>query len=154
MTGRLVVTLFIGVIALAHASDNSDDLFYEEVPQHQPHFRWIPGIQNSDDQVGYWKYKFDIASDKRLGTTADIKAIKASVPSTMSVTIRWISRSSAVVAADCSSDPSASAHVRCLYVVQKHGAKWRVTHHYSRAAYPAIVRSNQSLQPTAGRSDE
>ena len=55
-----------------------------------------------------------------------------------------------VVAADCYSDAHFSRRVRCLYVLEKHGSKWKVTHHYSHGL-PAIVRSNQSLEATADR---
>ena len=69
-------------------------------------------------------------SDKRLGTAADSAAIKALVPSTPPVTIRWVSRSLVVIAADCSSGTSFSGRLSCLYVLEKHRSKWKITHHY------------------------
>ena len=154
MNPALVFALIFGFTAVVYASDNSDDVFYEEVPEHQPHwkFRPRPAMQDSDSQGGQWGYKFIAGSDKPLGTMRDAAAIKAVVPPTMPVTIRWISCSVVVVAADCYSDAHFSRRVRCLYVLEKHGSKWKVTHHYSHGL-PAIVRSSQALQPTAGSSD-
>jgi hypothetical protein len=147
-----VFAFVFGLTAIVHASDNSDEIFYEEVPEHQPHFEYRrgPTIKDSDADGGQWYYKFKTGSDKRLGPARDVAAVKALLPSTMPVTIRWISRSVVVVAADCYSDAHFSRRVRCLYVLEKHGSKWKVTHHYSHGL-PTIVRSNQALQPTAGR---
>jgi len=154
MNPAMVFAFIFGFTVVVHASDNSDDVFYEEVPEHQPHwkFRRGPAMQDSDSQGGQWQYKFITGSDKRLGTAWGAAAIKALLPSTMPVTIRWISRSAVVVAADCYSDAHFSRRVRCLYVLEKHGSKWKLTHQYSHGL-PAIVQSNQSLEPTAGRCE-
>jgi hypothetical protein len=148
---RLFAFVF-GLTVVAHASNDSDDVFYEEVPEHQPRFEYrrAPTIEDSDAEGGQWQFKFKTGSDKRLGTARDAVAIKVLLPSTMPVTIRWISRSVVAAAADCYSDARFGRRVRCLYVLEKHGSKWKITHHYSHDL-PAIVQSNQALQPTAGR---
>ena len=110
-------------------------------------------MKDSDSEGGQWQFKFKAGSDKRLGSAKDAAAIKALLRSSMPVTIRWISRSVVVAAADCYSDARFSRRVRCLYVLEKHGSKWKITHHYSHDL-PAIVGSNQALQPTAGRRTE
>jgi len=150
MNRALVFVFSLGFTAVVQASDSSDDIFYDEVPEHQPHFEYrrAPTMEDSDAEGGQWQYKFKAGSDKRLGTARDVAAVKALLPSTMPVTIRWISRSVVVVAADCYSDAHFSRRVRCLYVLEKHGSKWKVTHHYSHGL-PAVVRSNQALELAA-----
>src|SRR5437764_204753 len=154
MNPALVLAFIFGLAAVVHASDNSDDIFYEEVPEHQPHWKFRPGpaMQDSDSQGGQWGYKFIAGSDKPLGTARDAAAIKAVVPFTMPVTIRWISRSVVVVAADCYSDAHFSRRMRCLYVLENPCAKWKVTYLYSHGI-TANLPSNQSLEPTAGRCE-
>ena len=149
MSTRLLFAFVLAFAAVVRASDNSVEVTLEDAPEHQQapqtSLRWKfrPGaaIRDSDSEGGKWRYKFYAGSDKPLGTAADAAAIKRLVPSTMPVAIRWISRSVVVVAADCYSDISLSAHVRCLYVLEKHRSKWKVTHHYAHGL-PAIVRPN------------
>lgn len=143
MNPARVFVFVLGLPAVVHASDNPDDTFYEELPQHQPHFdyRRGPTMEDSDAEGGQWQYKFKTGSDKRLGTARDVAAIKTLLPSTMPVTIRWISRSVVAVAADCDSDAHFSRRVCCLYVLEKYGSNWKVTHRYSHRL-PVIVRSN------------
>jgi hypothetical protein len=154
MNPALVFAFIFGFTAVVHASDKSDDVFYEEVPEHQPHWKFRPGpaMQDSDSQGGEWKYKFITGSDERLGTARDTAAIKTLLPSTMPVTIRWISRSVVVVAADCYSDAHFSRRVRCLYVLEKHGSKWKLTHHYSHGL-PAIFQSNPYVRCQVWRAN-
>jgi hypothetical protein len=85
---------------------------------------------NSDRQGDQWQFKFNAGSDKPLGTAADAAAIKALVPATVSPTIRWVSHSVVVVSSACRFDASSSHPQRCLYVFEKHGSKWKLTHHY------------------------
>ena len=139
MKARLVVPLLLGIAGVVHASDNSVEVTLEDTPDQQqsqqPAFRrWRfqprPAIQDSDSQGAQWQFKFIAGSDKRLGTAADSAAIKALVPSTPPVTIRWVSRSVVVIAADCSSGTSFSGRLSCLYVLEKHRSKWKISHHY------------------------
>ena len=139
MGARLVVTLLLGLAAVARASDNSVEVTLEDTPDRQqspqPAFRrWRfqpgPTIQDTDSQGAQWQFKFIAGSDKRLGTAADSAAIKALVSSTTPVTIRWVSRSVVVIAADCSSGTSFRGRLSCLYVSEKHRSKWKITHHY------------------------
>lgn len=83
-------------------------------------------VPHFDSQYSHWKFEFYAASDKPLGTPTDTNMIRALIPSTIPPTIRWVSRSVVVVAADCSSN----GEFRCLYVLEKHGSKWKLTHHY------------------------
>jgi len=134
MSARLVLTLLLGVTAVLYASDNSVEVTIEDtLPQTPPphwKFRQDSAAKDSDSQGDQWRGKFITASDKPLGTAKDTRAIEALVPSSMPLTIRWISRSVAVVSADCYSDPHSSVHLRCLYVLEKRRSKWQVTHQY------------------------
>jgi hypothetical protein len=139
MKARLVVPLLLGISSVVHASDNSVEVTLEDTPDQQqsqqPAFRrWRfqprPAFQDSDSQGAQWQFKFIAGSDKRLGTTADSAAIKALVPSTTPATVRWVSRSVVAVAADCSSSASSREPPHCLYVLEKHRSKWKITHHY------------------------
>jgi len=139
MKARLVVPLLLGIAGVVHASDNSVEVTLEDTPDQQQsqqtafrrwRFQPRPAIQDSDSQGAQWQFKFIAGSDKRRGTAADSAAIKALVPSTTPVTIRWVSRSVVVIAADCSSSASFSGRLSCLYVLEKHRSKWKITHHY------------------------
>ena len=132
MNPALVFAFVFGFTAVVHASDNSDDVFYEEVPEQQPHWKFRPesAARDSDSHGDHWRNKFITASDKRLGSAKDTCAIEALLPSSTPLTIRWISRSVALVSADCYSDPHSNFHLRCLYVLEKRHSKWQVTHHY------------------------
>ena len=120
------------------SGDNSVEVTLEDTPEQQQQnndyrrWRFVPGNQqqDSDSQFAHWRYEFYAGSDKPLGTAADTTAIKALVSSTIPPTMRWISRSVVVVAADCYTAASSSGD-RCLYVLEKHGSKWKLTHHYS-----------------------
>jgi hypothetical protein len=143
MNPRLLFTFIIGFTAVVHASDNSDEVFFEEIPEHQPHWNFVPRAPqevDSDSNYMQWRYKFLSGSDKRLGSEADTAAIKQLVPATIPRTIRWVSRSVVVVASDCHSDASPSRRMRCLYVFEKHGSKWKLTHHYRGAAWVGLTR--------------
>jgi hypothetical protein len=132
----LMFALIVGFTGAVHASDNSIEATLEDAPPgQQAQFRafetWrrkpTPQEVNSDGNFAQWIFKFDyVASDKRLGNAADTASIKALVPATTPPTIRWVSRSVVVVVSACHSDVSG----RCLYVLEKHGPKWKVTHHY------------------------
>ncbi len=138
MNRSVIFALIIGLAGVAQANDNSIEVTLEPTaPEDQQgsqlrlfeKWRRKPAPQevNSDGNVAQWSFKFDyVASDKRLGSAADTAAIKALVPATTSPTIRWVSKSLVVVAAACHSNVS----WRCLYVVEKHGSKWKLTHHY------------------------
>jgi hypothetical protein len=144
MNWPLLFALIIGLAGFAHASDNSIEVTLEDAPpDQQPHLKafetWrrkpTPQELNSDGNFAQWKFKFDyVASDKRLGRSGDTSAIKALVPATTPPTIRWVSRSVVVVVAGCHSDPSK----RCLYVFEKHGSKWKLTHHYHWYWFPPV----------------
>ena len=144
MRTRLALTLVIAVAAVIQAGENSVEVTLEDTPEHHetPRWKFTPGQSADDrDQNGFmqWRYKFYVGSDKQLGTAADTAAIKALVPLTMPPKIRWISRSVVVVAADCYTDASSRGRVRCLYVLERHGSKWKLTHHYSRSFVPIIL---------------
>jgi hypothetical protein len=94
------------------------------------HHKREPQEIASDGNYAVWRYKFEAASDKQLGSTADTTAIKALLPATIPPTIRWVSRSVVVVASGCYSDASSTHHATCLNVFEKHGSKWKLTHHY------------------------
>jgi hypothetical protein len=129
--------LFSGAV---HASENSDEVFYEEIPDHQSEWKFAPQPPkeiNSDSNYEEWQQKFLSGSDKRLGSAADMAAIKRLVPATGSPTIRWISRSVVVV------DTSPSWWTRYLYVFEKHGTKWKLTHHYRVLTFPALAPGNR-----------
>ena len=149
MRARFAITLLLGFAAIAQASDNSVEVTLEDTPDQQqsqqPTFRqWrfqpapAPAIQDSDSQGAQWQFKFVAGSDKRLGTAADSAAIKALVPSTTPVTVRWVSRSVVVVAADCPSSASSTTRLHCLYVLEKHHSKWKMTHYYVRRGLPTV----------------
>jgi hypothetical protein len=136
MKARLVVPLLLGLAGVVRASDNSVEVTLEDTPDQQqsqqPAFRrWRfqprRAIQDSDSQGAQWQFKFIAGSDKSLGTAADSAAIKALVRSTTPVTIRWISRSVVVVAAD-----------HRLLVLEKHRSKWKITHYYFRHGLPTV----------------
>jgi hypothetical protein len=135
MSARLLLTLMITLAAIVEASDNSVEVTLEDTPSQNPppHWKFRPdsAAQDSDSQGVHWRSKFYAGSDKRLGTLRDAASIKRLVPSSMPITIRWISRSVVVVAADCYFDASSRGRFRCLYVLEKHGSKWTTTHHYS-----------------------
>jgi len=138
MNRSLIFALIIGLASITHAKDNSMEVTLELAPpedQQGSQFRafeqWRrkPTSQevNSDSDVAQWSFKFDyFASDKRPGSAADAAAIKALIPDTTPPTIRWLSRSVVVVSATCRSEVSG----RCLYVFERRGSKWKLTHHY------------------------
>ena len=137
MKWYLVFALIVGLAGAVHATDNSVEVTLELTPPEDPQGSQLrsfenwrhkpaPEESNSDANGGQWWYTFEAGSDKRLGSAADVVAIKAVVPVTVPPTIRWISRSVAAVASRCQSNVRAS----CLYVFEKHGSKWILTHHY------------------------
>jgi hypothetical protein len=136
---RLIFTFIIGFIAGVHASDNSDEVFFEEIPEHQFHWKLGPQEVDSDSNYSEWRYKFLSGSDKRLGSATDVAAIKHLVPATMPPTIRWLSRSIVVVVSGCYSDASQSGRMRCLYVFEKQHSKWKLTHHYRCSAWVGLT---------------
>jgi hypothetical protein len=143
MKPRVLFALLVGFTGTIYASDNSIEVTLEDTPaDEQPRrtfdaWRHKPAAKevSSDGNFAQWKFKFDyVASDKRLGRSGDTSAIKALVPATTPPTIRWVSRSVVVVVAGCHSDPSK----RCLYVFEKHGSKWKLTHHYHWYWFPPV----------------
>jgi hypothetical protein len=138
MKPTLVIALIVGFTAVVHAGDKSIEVTLEVTPPEDPQgsqlrsfeeWRRKPAPQevNSDGNGAQWIFKFDyVASDKRLGSAADTASITALVPVTTSPTIRWVSRSVVVVSSACRSNVTG----RCLYVLERHGSKWKLTHHY------------------------
>lgn len=132
--------------AVVRAGDNSIEVTLEDTPQQEhaqsPFRHWIfvppPQNQDSDSQFPQWESKFQAGSDKQLGTARDTTAIKALVPSTMPVTIRWVSRHIVVVAGDCHPDSSTDNRY-CLYVLEKERSRWKLVHHYSHRRYPYTI---------------
>jgi hypothetical protein len=131
----------IGFTYVVQAKGNSDEVFYEEVPGHQPEWKFTPRLVprpreelKSDSNCDQWQFKFLSGSDKPLGGAADLAAIQHLVPAAIPPTIRWISRHIVVVSSACYSDVSPS----CLYVFEKRGSKWELTHH-CRFGYPALA---------------
>jgi hypothetical protein len=139
MSVRVVATLLLAVAATVHASDNSVVVTLEDTPSQNAshHWKFRPGSipQDSDSQGDQWRDKFITASEKRLGSAKDAIAIEALMPSSMPLTIRWLSRSVVLVSADCCFDAHSKVRLRCLYVLEKHRSKWNVTHHY-RYSHP------------------
>jgi hypothetical protein len=135
MKPRVLFALLVGFTGTIYASDNSIEVTLEDTPaDEQPRrtfdaWRHKPAAKevSSDGNFAQWKFKFDyVASEKRLGSAGDTATIKALIPATRPPTIRWVSRSVVVVASACHSDVSG----HCLYVIEKHGSKWKLTHHY------------------------
>ena len=87
-------------------------------------------MQDSDSHRDEWRNKFIIASEKPFGSNNDTDAITALVPSSLPLTIRWVSESIAIISADCCCEKSSDPPLRCLYILEKRGTKWKVTHHY------------------------
>jgi len=138
----LAFVLIGGLTAVVQASDNSIDVTLEGARGEQQAQRVLvvvpdayghkpsPQNTNSDANYGYWRNKFEACSDKPLGRPKDTAAIKALVPATISPTIRWVSRSIVAVSADCRPPPPYVVAAGCLYVCEKHGSKWNLTHYY------------------------
>jgi hypothetical protein len=138
MNRSLIFALLIGLAGVARANDNFIEVTLEVAPpedqrdsQLKSFEQWrpkpAPHEVNSDRDFSQWKFRFDyVASDKPLGSPGDTASIKALVSATTPPTIRWLSRSVVVVASACHSAVTG----RCLYVFQKHGSKWKLTHHY------------------------
>jgi hypothetical protein len=148
----LAFALIVGFTAAVQASDNSIEVTLEITPADQQAQRNVlvpdasgwsllqsavadqqkppPQKTNSDPNYGYWRNKFEGGSDKPLGTPKETAVIKALVPATMSPIIRWVSRSIVVVSADCRRPPPYVLAAGCLYVFEKHGSKWSLTHYY------------------------
>jgi len=150
-----VLILLLGVTVVLYASDNSVEVTIEDTqPQTPPpHWKFRPdsAAQDSDPQGDKWRDKFITASDKPLGTAKDTSAIEALVPSSMPLTIRWISRSVALVSADCYSDARSGVRLRCLYVLKKRRSKWQVTHHYRHTGPLTFGLTMRSSQPLTGK---
>ena len=137
----LAFAFIVGFTAAVQASDNSIQVTLEATPGERQAQRVIvvvpdayrhkppPQKINSDPNYGYWRNKFEGGSDKPLGRPKDTAAIKALVPATIPPTIRWVSPSIVVVSADCRSHTLWGGE-RCLYVFEKQGSKWSLTHHY------------------------
>jgi len=136
MNSRLLFTFIIGFTAVVHATDNSDEVFFEEIPDHQPHWNFVPTApqevdsdsKSSDD----WLRMFDQASKKRLGTRRDLASIRAFVlanlrePDAEILAIRWVS--SALVMVRAKRGPYDLT--RLLYVIQKRHTKWQLLRRY------------------------
>jgi hypothetical protein len=146
MSATLLLIFLFASAAVVHASDNSVEVTLEDTPQQQhadtTFRRWSffkrPQYQDSDSQFPQWESKFKAGSDRPLGTARDTAAIKAVVPSTMPVTIRWVSRRLVVVAADCHPD-SSTDNGYCLCVLEKQRSKWKLVHHYSHRWHPYTI---------------
>ena len=94
--------------------------------------RWKFEAQDNDSDNRYfeWESKFNSGSIRRLGSVKDTAAITALLPATKYQKLRWVSRSVVVVMSACRTDPSSTDRQHCLYVFEKYGAKWNLTHHY------------------------
>jgi hypothetical protein len=155
MSVRLLIALLIGIAATIHASDNSVEVTLELPPPQSPPPHWKlrpdPALQDSDSQGDLWRDKFITASDKPFGSAKDLVTVQSLVPSSsLPVTVRWLSRSVVLVSAGCHSDSDSTVRVRCLYVLEKHHSKWKITHHY-RQSHFFPHRSNHALESTATR---
>ncbi len=142
----LLIALLLGFVTVVYAGGNSVEVTLEDTPDHQQapetstrrwRFAPLPEYQDSDSHFEQWDFKFRAASDNPLGTARDTTAIKALVPSTMLLTIRWVSRSIVVVAADCHPKPTDNSY--CLYVLEKQHSKWKLVHHYSHRRHPYTI---------------
>jgi hypothetical protein len=131
----LVFALTFGTTAIVHPSDNSIEVTLEDTPRDQRSsprsfeaWRHKPPADETNSDANYiqWRNKFESGSDKPLGSPADTAAIKALFPATPPPTIRWVSRFVVVVASPCQSNVRA----RCLYVFEKRGMKWKLSHCY------------------------
>jgi hypothetical protein len=105
-----------------------------------PSRRWkfSPQYKDSDDKFLEWQAKFNGGSIRRLGSAKDAAAISSLLPATKSRTLHWVSRSVVVVMSACPFDAS-STNQYCLYVCEKHGSKWNLTHHYQVVRVPVQI---------------
>jgi hypothetical protein len=130
----LALVLIGGLTAVVQASDNSIEVTLQPITitASKTGREGPPGDHEAPPKAldGYWRNKFEGGSDKPLGTPKDTAAIKALVPATISPTIRWVSPSIVVVSADCRPPPPYVLAAGCLYVFEKHGSKWNLTHYY------------------------
>jgi hypothetical protein len=161
MVARLIIAvLLVSCRCFAGPPPDSVEVTLESTPeQHQPsqaeteaYNRWKrdPREADSDTNYDHWRYQFVFtASDKRLGSARDVASIKQLLPGTVPPTMRWVSRSLVVALSACYSDSSPTVRSYCLYIFEKHGSKWKLTHHYYHRRYP-WVGSNPAIQPTAG----
>jgi hypothetical protein len=124
MKARLALIFLGALAAIVCRAETSVDVTLEDTPQQQtsPAFkRWRfqpqKDIKVDKDWKDFrkWRLKYNEGSDKPLGSTADVAAIKALLP----LDIRWASRSVVVAVAGQS-----------LYVVEKHRSKWKLMHRY------------------------
>jgi hypothetical protein len=101
-------------------------------------WKFSPQDKDSDDRFLEWEAKFNSGSVRRLGSAKDATAISSLLPATKSRTLHWVSRSVVVVMSAC---PRASSMDRqyCLYVCEKHGSKWDLTHHYRVLQVPLRI---------------
>ena|ERR1700736_4293732 len=101
MKQHLALIAIMAIAPLFGATDNSVEVTLEDTPEQQTskdNQRWKqkPRLSECDqkrterDGKGYfkWRSKFDNGSDKPLGTSADITAVKSLLPNIQSVTIR------------------------------------------------------------------
>src|SRR5437879_9784844 len=124
MTRYLVFALIVGLAGAIHATDNCVEVTLELTPPEDPRGSQLRSFENwrqkpadqevaSDGNFAVWEYKFNAASDTRLGSATDTAAIKGLLPATKPPTIRWVSRSVVVVASGCYSDASSTRHASC-----------------------------------------
>lgn len=136
MRAPLVVMLLLGVSAVARASGNSVEVTLEDtleqqqketLEQQQKYRRWHftpkPQDHDSDSHFEQWRFKFNTASEKRLGNAKDEIAIKSVLSDTSPIMIRWVSPRVVVV------------EVGGLKVLEKEGSKWKITHRYRPRIY-------------------
>ena len=103
--------------------------------------RWPHPLE--PDALGIVGKRFAVGSARRLGTQEDVSQIRATVAGRKSSThvsdIRWLSPTLVVAA-------GTDGPYQVFWVVGKKSGRWETLMEYNRHS-----RSNQTLQPTAGR---
>jgi hypothetical protein len=129
---RLVLAVFLlSCRCFAELPPVEGELPREPTPPVDWKQRWKLQAEDNDSDAGYseWEAKFSKGSVRRLGSAKDTNAIKALLPTT-TFQDRWVSRSTVVVMSTCRFKGSSYDQRQCLYVFEKHGSKWSLTHHY------------------------
>jgi hypothetical protein len=142
MRATVALASIVAATAAAHASGNYPDVTGEETPQ-QSRWHFKPtqravtryDAERETNEYMRWRYKFVTALDRRLGTSRDVAAVQREIQSN-AATLRWISPRVVLVSAN-----------GFLYVVEKHGSRWKVIHRYTSS--PTQLQrwnSNQATQ--------
>ena len=136
MRGLLATLLLFGLTAVTRAGSNSVEVTLEDtleqqqkdaLEQQQKYRRWHfspkPQDHDSDSHFEQWRFKFNTASEKRLGNAKDEIAISSVLSDTSTAAVRWVSPR--VVVAEAGG----------LKVLEKKGSKWKITHRYRPRIY-------------------